>query len=74
MKNIFWTDYCKTNRISAISEIGKIVTNFDYITDFKQFSDISITIVIEIEERKINLLFLALKEFMQINDFELFKF
>ena len=71
MKNIFWTGYCKTNRISAISEIEKIVTNFGYITDFKQFSDISLTIVIEVEERKINSLYLALKQFMNLNDFEL---
>jgi hypothetical protein len=71
MKNIFWTGYCKTNRISAISEIQKIVINFGYITDFKQFSDISLTIVIEVEERKINSLYLAIKEFMHLNDFEL---
>jgi hypothetical protein len=71
MKNIFCTGYCKTNRISAISEIQKIVTEFGYITDFKQFSDISSTIVIEVEERKINSLYLAIKEFMHLNDFEL---
>jgi hypothetical protein len=70
MNTIFWTGYCNNERIIAISEIERIINNYGYITDFKQFSDISISIKIELEELNIDKLFNALKDYMSINDFE----
>jgi hypothetical protein len=70
MKNLFWTGYCNADRMIAIGEIEKIVSGSGYIVDFRQFSDISITIVIELEECKVDLLYLALSRYMSLNDFE----
>lgn len=70
MKNIFWTGYCNNERITAISEIEKIVDNHGYITDFKLFSDISLMIKIELEELNIDELYIALKSYIRLNDFE----
>jgi len=70
MNTIFWTGYCNNERIIAISKIEKIINSYGYITDFKQFSDISLSIKIELEELNIDKLFNALKDYMSINDFE----
>ena len=71
MKNIFWTGYCNTDRNIAIADIEKIVACYGYLIDFKHFSDISISIRIEMEECKIDMLFEALQNYMSINDSEL---
>ena len=61
MKLIFWTAYSNKERISAIIEIERVINNYGFITDFKQFSDISISVKIEIEECKIFELFKKLE-------------
>jgi len=70
MKSIFWTGYCKTERIIAISEIEKTISIYGFITDFKRFSDISLSVTIELEEKKIDTLYDALKKFLVLNEFE----
>jgi hypothetical protein len=70
MNNIFWTAYCNNDRIIAISEIEQIVNIYGYITDFKHFSDVSISITIELEELNIDKLYSALKKYMSLNDFD----
>ena len=70
MNNIFWRGYCNNERIIAINDIQKIIGDYGYITDFKQFSDISISIKIELEEQNIDKLFCALKSYMSLDDFE----
>ena len=67
MKNLFWTGYCKNDRISAISKIETIVNTYGYIVDFKMFSDISITINIDIEESKIDKLYTALNTYLSVD-------
>ena len=69
MSTIFWTAYCNNERIVATSEIEKTINNFGYIIDFKQFSDISISIQIEMEELYIDNLFDALKKDLFLDDF-----
>jgi len=73
MNTIFWTGYCNNERMIAINEIEKIINNYGYITDFKQFSDISLSIKIELEELNIDKLYSALKHYISINDFEKIK-
>lgn len=68
--NIFWSGYCSSNRVVAINEIEKIVNKFGWITDFKQYSDISMMIKIEIEEQKIDDLFSILGEYLILNNFD----
>jgi hypothetical protein len=70
MKSFFWTAYCSKDRVLAISEIQNIINKYGYIVDFKKFSDISIAISIDIEEHNIDKLYGALKEFMNLNEFE----
>jgi hypothetical protein len=70
MKTFFWSAYCHYERISAISEIQKIIARFGYILEFKKFSDISIVLTVEIEECKIDKLYSALKEYLSLNEFQ----
>jgi hypothetical protein len=70
MKSIFWTGYCNTGRNIAISEIEKIISTFGFITDFNRFSDFSLSVSIELEERKIDKLYEELKRYMRLDDFE----
>lgn len=73
MNHIFWTGYYALDRHIAIGEIEKLVGNYGYIVDFKQFSDLSMTIIIELEESRVDELYLALKNGMSLNDFDFLK-
>jgi ribosomal protein S8 len=70
MQNIFWTGYTDKDRNTAISEIQQIVNAYGYITDFKPFSDLSISLKIELEEFKIDLLYDALTKYMALKEFQ----
>ena len=70
MNSIFWTGYCNKERIIAIIDIENIINDHGYLVDFKQFSDISISITIELEESKIDRLYNILKNYMSMNEFE----
>ncbi len=68
MNSIFWTGYCDTDRIAAISELEQIIGKYGDITDFKEFSDISLSLKIELEESKIDGLYRALTNYMNLNE------
>ncbi|MFO7658300.1 MAG: hypothetical protein R6W78_14670 [Bacteroidales bacterium] len=70
MNRFYLTGYCKNDRITGISNIEEIITKHGFIVDFKMFSDISISIIIEIEDSKVDLLFNDLKKYMKMNDIE----
>jgi len=70
MKNVFWTGFCDKDRIRAISEMEDIINAYGFIVDFKEFSDLSISMVVELDEMKINPLYLALKKYISLKDFE----
>ncbi|GAB5556902.1 MAG: hypothetical protein SchgKO_11150 [Schleiferiaceae bacterium] len=67
MKNIFWTAYCRESRFVAVHKVEDIVGEFGFITDFKQFSDVSISIKIEIEENRIQEMYHALNGYIEMN-------
>jgi hypothetical protein len=69
MENIFWTGYCNKERVVAITDIEKIVNSYGYIMDFKQFSDISMSIKIELKELNIDQLYNVLRKYMTLHDF-----
>lgn len=71
MELFYWTGYCDKERIQAINTIECIINNYGFLTDFKSFSDISISITIEIEKQKIDLLYKDLKNYMSLKDFTL---
>ncbi len=70
MENIFWTGYSNDERHSSISTIENVVSKYGDIVDFKFFSDISLTMAIEIEEFKINKLYNELANTIRLDKFE----
>jgi hypothetical protein len=69
-KNINWKGYTKKNRNLAIHELKNIIGRFGYILEYNLFSDMALSLIIEIEERKINSLYNELNEYisMEKND------
>ena len=49
MENVFWIGYSNEERHSAISKIQSIISKYGDVVDFKIFSDISLSIKIEID-------------------------
>jgi hypothetical protein len=70
MKRYYWNGISKDERIKSISEITAIVDSYAAIINFQRFSDISLSLVIEIEEYKINELYKKLEEVMFIEGFD----
>ncbi|TDH26924.1 hypothetical protein EXU57_08960 [Segetibacter sp. 3557_3] len=54
MENIFWIGYSNDERPVAIDKIRHVVSRYGDIVDFHIFSDISLSMTIEIEEYKID--------------------
>ena len=70
MKRFFLKGVCSNDRNQAISAIRDAVNHFGFIIDYKRFSDVSISMCIEIEKRKIYSLHQKLKEFMRVEDID----
>jgi len=70
MENIFWTGYSNNERLSAISNLKEVVGKYGDIIDFKFFSDVSLTVVIEIEARNIDKLYMELVEHIGMDKFK----
>ena len=62
MENIFWKGYSNDERHAAISKIQSVISKYGCVVDFHLFSDISMSMTIEIEEFKIDTLYDALTE------------
>ncbi len=60
MDRIFWTGFCNDERHAAIHNIQQVVSMYGAIIDVHLFSDISLSMTIEIEEFKIDKLFAEL--------------
>lgn len=69
MRSIFWTGYTSGDRHQVITWTKETVAGFGDIVDFKLFSDISIVITIEIQERNIDTLYNELKGHMLLDVF-----
>jgi hypothetical protein len=67
---IFWKGICKDERTHAIQEIEKIANRFGFITDFHMFSDVEISIKIEVEELHIDELYKALGDYLSLNEYK----
>ncbi|GAB3173609.1 hypothetical protein GCM10027291_30220 [Telluribacter humicola] len=70
MEKIFWTGYSKEERHVAINMVKSVVSLYGDIVDFKLFSDLSITMVIEIEELKVDGLY---NDLLKITGMEYFE-
>jgi len=70
MGNIFLTGFCNDERHKAINEIQKVVSTYGDIIDFKIFSAMSLSMVIEIKEFRIDQLYDDLQNKLGMNKFE----
>ncbi len=57
MENIFWTGFSDDERHFAIDKIQRVVSKYGDVVDVHLFSDISLSMTIEIEEFKIDKLY-----------------
>ena len=70
MQNIFWTGYSGEERHATIQSVTALVNRHGYVVDFKPFSDLSLALVIEIEESRIDQLYDDLSAHMPMKPFE----
>ncbi len=70
MENIFWSGFSNDERHSAIHKIQRVVSKFGYMVNFHLFSDISLSMTIEIEEFKIDKLYDELTKIIQLQKTE----
>ncbi|MDR6561151.1 MULTISPECIES: hypothetical protein [unclassified Arcicella] len=68
MKKYYWTGICNENRNTGISIIQECINKYGFITDYKFFSDISMSMFIEINESLINTLYADLSKTIIIID------
>ena len=66
MENIFWTGFSHDERHSAIDKIQSVVSQYGDVVDVHLFSDISLSMAIEIEEFKIDKLYDGLTKIIGI--------
>jgi|SRR6056297_1101888 len=57
MESIFWTGFSDDERHSAINKIQSVISKYGDVVDIHFFSDISLSMTIEIEEFKIDKLY-----------------
>jgi hypothetical protein len=66
MKTYSWEIYCKKDRYEGISEIESLVNKYGAITDFHRFSDLSLSLTVDITPSNAHLLFDKLSKEMDI--------
>lgn len=66
MENIFWTGLSDNERHSVIDKIQRIVSKYGDIVDVHLFSDVSLSMTIEIEEFKIDKLYDELTKILRV--------
>ncbi|WP_026994187.1 hypothetical protein [Flectobacillus major] len=69
MKNIFWTGYTNDERHTAIGKVQQVVSKYGDLVDFKLFSDISLSMKIEIEELNVDKLYDELSHTIGVDNF-----
>jgi hypothetical protein len=68
MQKIYWTGQTAQAGPGALSEVARVVNAHGFLIDVKPFSDLSASLVIEIEERKIAGLYHALQACLTLNE------
>jgi hypothetical protein len=60
MQHVFWKGYTEQERTIFIPSLQPVISSFGDIVDFKLFSDLGMTMTIEIKESCIDPLYIAL--------------
>jgi len=69
---VYWSGICHEERISAINHIEECINNFGFVMDYKFFSDFSMSMIIEIEERKMENLYHDLAKIIALSGYDKF--
>jgi len=48
MNRLYWKAISKPERIESINDISSLISQYGFISEFKRFSDISLSLIIEI--------------------------
>ena len=67
MSSLFWTGYSGADRYATISALQSIISPFGDITGFQPFSDLALTVTIELPERHADGLYAALCKVMTMD-------
>jgi len=67
MQNIYWKGFSSGDRNATIPAISDCINRYGFLADFKHFSDLSMSIIIEVEERYVDDLFDALGQYLQMD-------
>ena len=71
MKKLYWTGYSNKAMVSSISEIEDIILAYGFIIDFKRYSDISLSLIVEVAGWKIEKLHQNLSQYMRMSNLEI---
>lgn len=66
MKRYYWCGISNDERKKAIREITSIVDRYATILNFQRFSDISLSLLLEVEKRRLNDLQTSLRNIMSL--------
>jgi hypothetical protein len=66
MRKFYWTGICKEERIAGINRMQACIRAHGFVVDFKFFSDISLSLFVEIEGQYVKDLYAELSKFMDI--------
>jgi hypothetical protein len=70
MNRYYWSGISNDERIKAISEITYIVDRYATILNFQRFSDVSLSLILELEECNLNDLQISLNKIMSIENID----
>jgi hypothetical protein len=62
MKRHYWTAICTEERLKAMADLTRIIDQYATILNFQRFSDVSLSLVLELEANKVSELQIALRE------------
>ncbi|MBL0018424.1 MAG: hypothetical protein IPP17_18800 [Bacteroidetes bacterium] len=62
MKRHYWTAICTEERLKAMADLTRIIDQYATILNFQRFSDVSLSLVLELEANKVSELQIALRQ------------
>ncbi len=66
MKRLYWNAVCRDDRIKAISHISVIASRYGTILDFKKFSDLEMSLLVEVEPSRMAAMHAELSKVMAL--------
>lgn len=64
MKRHYWTAICTEERLKSMADLTRIIDQYATILNFQRFSDVSLSLVLELEANKVSELQRALRQIL----------